>query len=122
MATLGISPSCDRNELHRHLRNELDDGNLLSQGSRAAFGWTAQRGGTDVSAPGTGSGSTPDLLEHLVLDVPPEDLLENLTFARTISFPEIAVLGVHQPSGQLLAAGIDAGLPRPTGFAETTRP
>src|SRR5436305_2531391 len=90
LAPLGFSSARRRNELDCHLRHELDDDGLFQQSLRPPLR-KRDRGawGSDVSACAARLGNYADILVDSVLDVPPEDLPENLSRYRVLA-PEFA--------------------------------
>src|SRR5450631_1182676 len=80
MAAMGVPSGGDRNELDCRLRDELDHGEFLPQRYRTPF-WmgVVAFDGTDLPASTSRFCSDLDLLAHPVLDVPPQDLLKNLS-------------------------------------------
>ena len=80
MAALGVPPGGGRNELDCRVRDELDDGGFLRR-RLGAPRWKDDIGDgrTDFSACASRFRNHADLLVHLVLDVPPKDLLKDLS-------------------------------------------
>jgi hypothetical protein len=76
---MGLPAAGRWNELHCRLRDELDDAGLL----RRCFGPPHRKGAIDDSRANFSACASrfcgdDDLLAHLILDVPPEDLFKNL--------------------------------------------
>ena len=89
---MGVPDDSGRDEFDCHLRDELDHVGLLRESFRPAF-WRRDRGdrGTNFSASTSRFRGDADLLVHSSLDVPPQNLPEDMIDQ------EYSVVPLHEP-------------------------
>ena len=104
MEALGVSARSGRDELDCYIRYELDDGAFLVQGVAYSFRVAALRSESNFPARCLWPWNHVDLLAIPVLDVPPENLPENLTAINSPFQSQFAISPCRRKNRDHLAA------------------